>query len=378
MSQREKKKPIFLSAPHRAVFWLLLLIPGLYQCAQRPSSPIPDPQTKAKKLVYYGWGSPDTLYVRDHWREMEEMPFDGVGFVVPVDRRAWQHGKRDTHNQLAWQIMGKRAFRVEDFRDAIDDLMTPKWRKFTDNFLPVILSAEQSAIGLNWFDDARWQVVTNNFGVVAQMAAKTGSRGLIFDPEHYNYRLFDSGAQRKQLDRPMAEYQRIARQRGREVAKAIAGSLPNVVILSLYSYTYPLIHTLPKTPYNLLPAFYDGLLETLPSGATLVDGYEPSYGFKEARQFAAAYREIHEAVKISETPGHYRVKVKAGFGLWIDYQNNAQYFTPEAFQQAVSAALERSDRYVWIYSQGPRFFPPKAVAPSYIRALHSAQEVTKR
>ena len=363
----------------RAKFTLaFVVLVGLYQCAQPPTAVISAPELKAKKLIYYGWGSPDTLYVREHWREMEEMPFDGVGIVVPVDRRTWQQGKRDTHNQLAWQIMGKRAFRVEDFRDAIADLTAPKWRKFTDNFLPVILSAEQSTIGLNWFDDERWRTVANNFEILARIAAETGVKGLIFDPEHYNYRLFDYHTQRKQLDRPMAAYQEIARQRGREVARAITGSLPKVVILSLLSYTYPLIHTLPKTPYILLPAFYDGLLETLPSGATLVDGFEPAYAFKEPRQFAAGYRQIQEAVKISEVPEHYRTKVKAGFGLWIDYQNNPQHFTPENFRQAVSAALERSDGYVWIYSQGPRFFPPSAIAPSYIKALSSAQEVTKR
>ena len=32
--------------------------------------------------------------------------------------------------------MGKKTFRVEDFREAIADLKAPKWRKFTDNFLP--------------------------------------------------------------------------------------------------------------------------------------------------------------------------------------------------------------------------------------------------
>jgi len=358
------------------IAFVLLGVIGLYQCTQPPAAPAAE--SKAKKLIYYGWGSPDTLYVRDHWREMEEMPFEGVGIVVPVDRSAWQQGKRDTHNQLAWQVMGKKAFRVEDFRDVIADLRAPKWRKFTDNFLPVILSAEQSTIGLNWFDDERWRIVANNFEVVSRIAAQTGVKGLIFDPEHYNYDLFSYSAQRRQQDKPIEAYKKIARQRGREVAKAITGTLPRVVILSLYSYTYPLIHTLQKTPYNLLPAFYDGLLETLPSGATLVDGYEPAYGFKEPGQFAAAYRQIQDAVKISEVPDHYRTKVKAGFGLWIDNQNNPQYFTPETFRQAVSAALERSDGYVWIYSQGVRFFPPSGITPSYIEALRSTQEATKR
>jgi hypothetical protein len=361
-----------------------LAVIGFSRCVQTPATPatptpIPSaPQAKDKKLIYYGWGSPDTLYIRDHWRQMEEMPFDGVGIVVPVDRRAWQQGKRDTHNQLAWQIMGKRAFRIEDFRDSIGDLKTAKWRKFTDNFLPVILSAEQSTIGLNWFDDARWRTVANNFEVVSRMAAEIGAKGLIFDPEHYNYDLFSYSAQRRQQDKPIEEYKKIARQRGREVAKAITGSLPRVAILSLYSYTYPLRHTLQKTPYILLPAFYDGLLEALPSGATLIDGFEPAYGFKEARQFEAAYREIQQAVKISEVPDHYRTKAKAGFGLWIDNQNNPKYFTPENFQQVVRAALAKSDRYVWIYSQTVRFFPPSGIEPAYIKALSTAQEPTKR
>jgi hypothetical protein len=62
----------------------------------------------AKKLIYFGWGNPETQYVREHWRDMEKMPFDGTGIIVAVDRQAWQQGKRDTGNQLGWQMMGKR------------------------------------------------------------------------------------------------------------------------------------------------------------------------------------------------------------------------------------------------------------------------------
>lgn len=357
-----------------AVAFAMSAVIGLYGCAQPPTPVTPAPESKGKKLIYHGWGSPDTLYIREHWSQMEKMPFDGVSIVVPVDHRAWQKGKRHTGNQLAWQIMGKRAFRVEDFRDAIADLKTAKWRTFTDNFLPVILSAEQSTIGLNWFDDARWRIVTNNFDVLSRIAAQGGIKGLIFDPEHYRYDLFNYNAQRRQVDKPIDEYKKTARRRGREVGKAIAGPLPRVVILSLYSYTYPLIHGLPKTPYNLLPAFYDGLLEALPSGGTLVDGFEPAYAFKEARQFAAAQRQIHEAVKISEVPDQYRAKVKAAFGLWIDYRKNPHYFTPEAFRQAVSGALEKSDGYVWIYSEGVRFFPPAGLGEPYVKALAAARD----
>src|SRR5262249_45070527 len=87
-----------------------------------------------KKLIYYGWDVRDTQYVRDRWREMEQMPFDGTGIVVVVDRQAWRRGKTDTGNQLGWLLMGRRAFRIEEFREAIADLKVAKWRTFTDNF----------------------------------------------------------------------------------------------------------------------------------------------------------------------------------------------------------------------------------------------------
>src|SRR5215813_7284026 len=71
-----------------------------------------------KKLIYYGWGIPDSQYVREHWREMEKMPFNGTGIIVAVDRQSWQQGKKGTDNQLGWQVMGKRVFSSDDFREA--------------------------------------------------------------------------------------------------------------------------------------------------------------------------------------------------------------------------------------------------------------------
>lgn len=333
----------------------------------------------AKKLIYYGWGSPDTLYVRDHWREMQKMPFDGIGIVVPVDRRAWEKGKRNTHNQLGWHIMGKTAFRMEDFRAAAEDLKSAKWRRFTDNFFPVILSAAQSAKGLNWFDDSRWRTIANNFEVLTRLAAETGLKGLIFDPEHYNYALFNYPDQRQQQDMPFEAYRENARQRGREVMTAIAGAMPKAVLLSLYAYTLPRSYLRPdkgleKVPYGLLPAFYDGLLEAMPSEAMLVDGYEQAYPFKERGQFAGAYRGIQGASKLSAVPEHYRQKLRAGFGLWVDYRKQPNYFTPEEFQRAVTSALRASDGYVWIYSERVGFFPLSGIAPSYIEALAAAQD----
>jgi len=337
-----------------------------------------------KKLIYYGWGVRDTQYVRDHWQEMEQMPFDGTGIVVVVDRQAWRQGKTDTSNQLGWLVMGSRAFRVEEFREAIADLRAAKWRRFTDNFLPVALSNSGPASGLNWFDEARWRAITENFGVVAQIAAAGGIKGLILDPEHYGYTLFRHADQRQQVDRPFADYAKVARKRGRDVMAAVAAHLPRAVLLSFYAYTLPLSELESAKPledalYGLLPAFYDGLLEAMPAGASLIDGYETAYAFKEQRQFLDGYRRIHEgAIKLSSLPDRYRAQVKAGFGLRLDHEGKLEHFTPPEFRQAVATALRVSDGYVWIYSEGPRFFPVSKVELPYVEAITQARAGTKR
>jgi hypothetical protein len=338
----------------------------------------------AKKLIYYGWGIPDTHYVREHWREMEKMPFDGVGIMVAIDRQVWKQGKRDSGNQLGWQAMGRRAFQAEEFREAIADLQAARWHTMTDNFLPVALSADGAASGLNWFDDERWRIITNNFLVLARITAEGHLKGFILDPEHYNYALFSYAEQRRQVDKPFQAYVQMARQRGREVMAAVAAISPDIMLLSLFGHSLPLPYlrdgkSLQEANYSLLPAFYDGLLEAMPAGARLIDGYEFAYPFKEWRQFLKGYQQIHqEALKLSAVPDRYREKVKAGFGLWLDYRRQLTHFTPGEFHQALRSALEISDEYVWIYTEGPRFFPPSGMAASYIEAIANARREARQ
>ena len=340
-------------------------------------------EERTKKLIYYGWGIRDTEYIREHWQEMESIPFDGVGIVIAVDREAWRRGMRSTKNQLAWRVMGERAFRVEEFRAAVAELKSARWRRFTDNFLPVALSGSDAAGGLHWFDEDRWRIIVNNFSVLARIAAEGGVRGLIVDPEHYAFNLFSYPDHRRYANRSFGEFTEAARRRGRQVMTAIAGSYPRVVLLSLFGYSLPLSElrrglSLPEIEYGLLPAFYDGILEAMPPGAYLVDGYEFAYPFKQRKQFHEGYDRIQQAVSLSVVPDRYRARVKAGFGLMLDYGGRPNYFTPEELRAALNHALEMSDQYVWLYSNGPRFFPPSQVAPAYIQAIAATQRTWRR
>jgi hypothetical protein len=250
--------------------------------------------------------------------------------------------------------------------------------------LDVALSAQQSAGGLSWFDDERWRIIVNNFGVVAWLAQEAGMRGLILDPEHYGYALFSYPEQRRRTGRSFAELRQAARSRGRQVMAAIGSSMREPLLLSLFGYTLPLNEmrygkALETGEYGLLPAFFDGVLEEMPETSTLVDGYEFAYGFKERSEFVEGYRRIHhEAIALSSVPEHYRRKVRAGFGLRIDNRDRLDYFAPHELRKALGYALEVSDGYVWLYGQDALFFPVTNVSRDRLQAIADAVQTTPK
>jgi hypothetical protein len=65
-------------------------------------------------------------------------------------------------------------------------------------------------------------------------------------------------------------------------------------------------------------------------------------------------------------PEKYARVVSAGFGLWMDFDwrhrgwnaddPSKNYFTPETFEASLRRALERSDEFVWIYTETLRWW----------------------
>jgi hypothetical protein len=108
----------------------------------------------------------------------------------------------------------------------------------------------------------------------------------------------------------------------------------------------------------------------MPPTTALIDGHEQAYAFKTKAQFAASYQQIHrDAVRLSAVPALYQSRVKAGFGLWLDNRGQSDFWRPAEWRDALSLALASSDKYVWIYSHIPRFFPPTDLHPPYLDAL---------
>ena len=328
-----------------------------------------------KKLIEWGWDEPDTKFMRDNVRQMEELPFDGLIFHVVSSKGG----------NLTWEMWGTRRFELPEFQQAIDDLKATPFRRLTERFLRVNVTPGK----VDWFDDRAWGVVLQNYTVAAQVAKQGGCRGFMFDVEQYEGQTFDYRKQPHRETRPFSEYQAKVRQRGQEWMKAITGQFPDLTVLLTFGYSIAQPHGGAKdrseVSYGLLADFLDGMLDAGPTKTKIVDAWEGAYTYKQEDQFRKAYDTIKvKSASWSAVPDKYRSQVQAGFGLWMDcnwrqvgwnvddFAKN--HFTPEAFEQSVRLALKASDRYVWIYTEQPRWWPRDKLPQAYIDAVKAARD----
>ena len=385
------KKSSFKPSSLNGLLLSLTLISG---CAVHPVPARSDtaPATAAtpeKKLIWHGWGTPSAQDIRDNWREFDKLPFDGFSVVVPVDSSKPVTGDGSSQNRLGWNIFKNTPLKIEQFRPAIADIKTAQWKHINSLFLPVATSSFGQDENLNWFDDARWKTINNNWQVLFTIAKDAGMKGILFDPEHYDYsnvgaELFSYQDHRaKRADKSFAEYNVIAKRRGRELMQSVSTIYPDATMFCIYAYDLALYDAqLGKTGangrYALLPAFLDGMLEGANPRTQWTDGWEFAYGYKQRAQFLEGYHSVrNKAAQFAGNPDLYAQKMRAGFGLMMDYNSNKNWsatdithnhFSPAEWKNSVEQALRVSDEYVWIYTQAPTFYPRRDMPDAYFQA----------
>lgn len=335
-----------------------------------------------KRLIEFGWDEPDTAFLRAHFDEMARTPFDGCVFHANfVDR----DGKTGNMSWVGW---GRRAFQEEDFRGAFADLRALSGGRFRHHFLRVNVTPGD----VDWFED--FTAIVSNARLMARLAKTGGCDGILFDVEQYEAPLFDYSKQRNSKTRSWAEYAAQARRRGGEVMRAFQEGQPGLAVLLTFGHSLPYSRMrrsgkpLAEVEYGLLAPFLDGMIDAAEGGSRIIDGHELSYGYREPAQFDEALRVMREGVlPIVAEPERYRRFVTPGFGLWMDYDwrtkgwdteaplNN--YFTPEGFESSVRVALARTETYVWIYTETPRWWSaqggPVKLPEGYDAALRRAR-----
>jgi hypothetical protein len=337
-------------------------------------------QAAQKQLIEFGWDEPDTAFLREHVAEMEKTPFDGCVFHVNFKDASGATGN------FTWQGWGERAFTEADLKGALDDLKALPSRRFTQNFLRFNTTPAK----LDWFDD--YSAITNNARLAAWLAREGKCPGVLFDIEQYEGMLFDYRKQRDRESKSWEVYAAQARRRGREVMQAFQKGYPELTIFLTFGYSLPWHEShqgklaLAECHYGMLAPFLDGMLEAASGKTRLVDGCELAYGYKEAARFDQQYTAMRrDLLPIVAIPAKYAEHFSLGFGLWMD--NNwrsagwdtdnfsKNYFSPETFETSLRAALEKSDEYVWIYTETPRWWSKEGAVKlpgAYVEATRRA------
>ncbi len=342
----------------------------------------------ARKLIEFGWDEPDLEFLLENRAVMKRSPFDGCVFHVNTS----VPGK--SPESLTWLGWGRREFRTEEFARL---LFPPKLRGssdpsrevFTHNFLRFNVTPGD----LDWFEDHR--AVVANARLAGLISKQSECDGILLDTEQYEGQLFDFSKQRDAALRGWPEYAAQARQRGREIMSAFQESHPDLTLMLTFGPSLSWRQTqggkmpLEKCHYGLLVPFVNGLIEAAKGKTRIVDGFEQSYGYREAADFEKAHDlMIVQAAGLMADPAAYRRVISAGFGLWLDYDwrkrgwkpdfPESNYFSPGRFHDALSSALEWSDEYVWIYTEKPRWWSRDGKAVDlpevYIQSVRTARE----
>jgi hypothetical protein len=335
-----------------------------------------------KKLIEFGWDEPDTAFMRRHIEQMERSPFDGCVFHLSY------RGPQGGEGNFTWQCWGRRAFGIAELKPALDDLKATRVRRFTHNFLRFNTTPGD----VDWFDD--FAAILGNARLAARIAREGGCKGIMLDDEQYEGQLFDYRRQRDAAKRSWDEYAAQARRRGRELMLAFQQEYPRLTVFLTFGHSLPWLQMqregkpLKDVSYGLLAPFLDGLVEGARRGR-IVDGHELSYWYKEPERFATAQVTAKSALlPIVASPQKYSQVVSLGFGLWMDYDwrrngwdpddVSKNYFTPEAFETSVRAALQNTDEYVWIYTETPRWWSAEGTTvklpAAYDAAIRRARE----
>lgn len=359
---------------------------------------------QSKKLIYFGIGSPDTVWMRDHIDEMEQAPFDGTVFYLTTDAGRSQGVVGD----FSWCAFGSRQFAKSEVQGGIDALKATQFHKFTENFVRITMAGSTDLSDkrfTDWFDS--FDVILNNMKLAAAAVKEGGAKGIYFDPEAYGGPVWDYKRQRDAQSKSFEEYAAQVRLRGAQVMQAFQSEYPDITIMYAEAYTLPYrdwwpypykagphgfpadsasLEKLKYVPCGLLPAFLDGMASVAGPNNKLIDGSEGTYTLKTQKEFKEYHSAFTDGVLpiVGIPPQKYHDTFSEAFSTWIDvnwrkpngwngadFENN--FWQPSDLQAALKNAIDVSDGYVWLYSESLRFWGPgKNVPTAYWKAVENA------
>ena len=358
------------------------------QGSDSTSSSLVKPSGNVKSLlIEHGFDAAKMDVTVKNAARIDALPFDGIT-VVPKD------------NPCSLKPIDEAA--------AMADMAAmPKFTKVIHNFVLCRFTDNGDAGKPSPYDvksDSAWDMISANLAIYAKAAQVSGMfDGVMVDTEYYGQgpNPWDHDTIPTPIDyskapaRPWslpAEARAKSQARGKQVADAIKGAWPNVVLFSLRGAaisdkaTYRLSNLGGNDvawANELAGPFFVGMVESVAgSEATLVDGAE-SYYQRTPADFQKAYAWQKSGIADSNGPivpsgavtaEMYKATVSvAGQTMDGNIRRAEGPYTPEQLQTILTAARKSTDKYVWLFSELYDWrgtgFPKVPVAQSYLDAV---------
>ena len=362
-------------------------------------------QVTKKKLIYFGWHSPNTADLRDNLKKYENASFDGVG-IIP-----------------AKEVGGGNIFMVETGKNISNEVWEHEKKVvssigqssvLTDNFL-VLYGASQ----LNWFSDEDWAVVDKNLRHYAQLAKALKCKGVMLDPEPYkpgkNPWKYDEQEGNKQYSFP--QFYNQVRKRGSQFVKTLQEEFPGLVIFSLREFSdfqkgspfsagiLP-VTDIKKAESELANAWWGlhvpfaiGILDSIEPNVRFIDTNEEAYYYTstiEYFQFRNIIKDDARAFVPKELQHKFALNYEIGHAIAAEYiagnwagllsgfpfrlSGQAKMLTAlekaQWFEHNCYYSLKTSDEYSWLYTEQINWWTgdnmPEGFATALIRAKKKA------
>ena len=318
----------------------------------------------SRKYVAFAWenGGATPAQMLKRVDDLDKTAIDGVGVYLS--------SRRSDGKLLSTRtILVDPAWSFDDFAAQI-----PLFRKLSEHPSmreSFVNSFRSPTPGIEWEDDAAWDRIANNMGVVARIAREGGFRGLSMDLEDYKK---NRPFVRRPEQIPYPELCALVRRRGRAVFGRVFAEYPNATVFAFFLHSLAPYYmrnrpgdvaALARDAEWLLPSFLDGVMDAMPPGARLVDGDEHSYRYeaedKGYRAWAWFDRHALEALVAPENREKFRRQVLHSFALYMDMYTNDEksswYKGPvegsrvEHFRRDLMQADETADEYVWFWGE---------------------------
>jgi hypothetical protein len=217
----------------------------------------------------------------------------------------------------------------------------------------------------DFFDDAGWAIIINNWRLAARALKAAGPEfvGIHFDNEEYWGGVFMYPDDVDHKEKSLTEYIVQTRLRGKQIMQACLAEFPEIKIMTLHG-PYQSEGGAPSTVrtqrgYEALAGpFFSGMVEAQTGLSLVIDGgenyvfrtvadFETSYQFRKYTIASSSWNSVNIPVSLRPLwPG----KVSISFGV----DDNCPSYpakTPAILKTTLQNALNRSDDYVWFYSE---------------------------